>query len=405
MNALNQFTFSKRFPDMPIIGSSFSGSLDHVIPLSFGFPAPESFPLETMVTATDTAMKTQGTGALSYTGGQGPNNIVKWIKSRSVLRKVHASEEQILVTCGSMQAIDLVTRTLTDPGDDLWIEAPCFFGAIRSFNLAEVKLTSFPIDENGLRVDLVEQALMAAKANNKPMPKILYVMPNYHNPGGVNLSLERRKKLAELAYEYNFFIIEDDAYVELSFDGTYLPSIYSFGPERVIYLSTFSKVVAPGIRMGWAIGNKQVIDKMRILKTDGLTSVYIQEVVYNVLQQLDIEKHISYLSTTYKSRKESMVSALAQYFGDDVSFVAPDGGFFLWLTFPLGVNTSAFVDDAMQAGVSYLDGRHFYLNDEGFNTMRLCFTYCNEKKINEGIKRLADTYYAYVKRLPVEEAN
>ncbi|MGP7819458.1 aminotransferase-like domain-containing protein [Niallia sp. 01092] len=405
MNALKPFTLSKRFPDMPIIGSSFAGSLEDVIPLSFGFPAPESFPLETMVTATEAAMKTQGTGALSYLGGTGPSNIVKWIKSRSKLREVYANEDQILVTAGSMQAIDLVTRTLTDPGDDLWIEAPCFFGAIRSFHLAEVKLTSFPIDENGLQVDLVEQALIKARANNKPMPKILYVMPNYHNPGGVNLSLERRKKLAELAYEYNFFILEDDAYVELTFDGSYLPSIHSFGPERVIYLSTFSKVIAPGIRMGWAIGNKQVIDKMRILKTDGFTSVYVQEVVYNVLQKLDIEEHIQYLSATYKSRKDAMVSAIKEYFGDDVSFVVPDGGFFLWLTFPLGVNTSAFVDEAMQAGVSFLDGRHFYLKDEGFNTMRLCFTYCNEEKITEAIKRLANTYYAYVKRLTPEEIN
>ncbi|MFT8322934.1 MAG: PLP-dependent aminotransferase family protein [Bacillus sp. (in: firmicutes)] len=404
MKALKQFTFSKRFPDMQIIGSSFAGSFDHVIPLSYGFPAPESFPIETIISATETAMKTQGTSALSYTGGTGPSNIVKWIKSRSKLRNVYAEDNEILVTSGSMQAIDLVTRTLTDPGDDLWIEAPCFFGAIRTFNLAEVKLTSFPIDENGIQVDLVEQALIEAKANNKPLPKILYVMPNYHNPGGVNLSLERRKKLAKLAYEYNFFILEDDAYVELSFDGHYVPSIHSFGPERVIYLSTFSKVIAPGIRMGWAIGNKQVMDKMRILKTDGLTSVYVQEVIYNVLQQLDIEKHIQYLSTIYKSRKEAMVDAIKEYFGEDVSFVSPEGGFFLWLTFPLGVNTSVFVEDAMQAGVSYLDGQHFFLNDDGFNTMRLCFTYCDEQKIKQAIKRLAETYYAYVKRLSVKEA-
>lgn len=298
MNSLKQFTFSKRFPNMPIIGSSFAGSLDHVIPLSYGFPAPESFPLETMVAATQAAMKTQGFGAMSYSGGTGTSHIVNWILERSKLRDVHAKEDQILVTAGSMQAIDLVARTLTDPGDEIWIEAPCFFGAIRTFNLAQVKLRSFPIDENGIMVDYVEKALLEATLQQKPIPKLLYIMPNYHNPGGVNLSVDRRRKLAELAYEYNFFILEDDAYVELSFDGTYLPSIHSFGPERVIYLSTFSKVIAPGIRLGWAIGLSEIITKMRILKTDGLTSVYVQEVVHNVLDQLDIEEHIKYLSNT-----------------------------------------------------------------------------------------------------------
>ncbi len=405
MNSLKQFTFSKRFPNMPIIGSSFAGSLDQVIPLSYGFPAPESFPLDTMVAATELAMKNQGFGAMSYSGGTGPSNIVKWIQKRSKLRSIHVDDNQIIVTAGSMQAIDLVARTLTDPGDEIWIEAPCFFGAIRTFNLAQVNLRSFPIDENGIIVEHVEKALIEATLQQKPIPKILYIMPNYHNPGGVNLSVDRRKKLAELAYEYNFFILEDDAYVELSFNGTYLPSIHSFGPERVIYLSTFSKVIAPGIRLGWAIGLSDIINKIRILKTDGLTSVYVQEVVHNVLEQLDIEEHIKYLSNTYKSRKEAMVEAITEHFGNEVSFVSPEGGFFLWLTFPPGVNTSAFVEAAMTAGVSYLDGQHFFLDDEGFNTMRLCFTYCSEEKIKEAIKRLADTYVQYLRSLPLEEAN
>ncbi|MED4039931.1 PLP-dependent aminotransferase family protein [Niallia taxi] len=405
MNSMKKITFSKRFPDMPIIGSSFAGSLDHVIPLSYGFPAPESFPLDTMVTATERAMKTQGSGAMSYTGGSGISNIVNWILKRSELREVYANKDQIIVTSGSMQAIDLVARTLTDPGDEIWIEAPCFFGAIRTFNLAQVNLRSFPIDENGIIVEHVERALIEATLQQKPLPKILYIMPNYHNPGGVNLSVDRRKKLADLAYEYNFIILEDDAYVELSFDGTYLPSIHSFGPDRVIYLSTFSKVIAPGIRLGWAIGLSEIISKMRILKTDGLTSVYVQEVAYNVLEQLDIESHINNLSTMYKTRKEAMVAAIKEHFGDEVSFVSPEGGFFLWVTFPQGVNTSAFVDDAMTAGVSYLDGRHFFLEEEGYNTMRLCFTYCNEEKIKEAIKRLAEIYYQHLRSLPMEEAN
>ncbi|WP_141432359.1 PLP-dependent aminotransferase family protein [Bacillus sp. 03113] len=403
MSMLKPFSFSTRFPNFPIIAANLVENYNDIIPLSFGFPAPETLPTKLLSEATDQAMQTQGTSALSYMGGTGPKKVVQWIKDRSKLRSIDVSEKEIIVTNGSMQAIDLATRTLTDPGDQVWIEGPSFFGAIRVFNLAEVGLRSFPIDEHGLRVDLVEQALIEAKANQNPLPKMIYVMPNYHNPGGVNLSLERRKKLAELAYEYNFYVLEDDAYVELNFKQHFLPSIHSFGPERVIYLSTFSKLIAPGIRMGWAIANEEVINKMRILKVDGSTSVFVQEVVHNALEQIDLPKHIDLLISLYRSRKDAMVAAINEYFGDDVTFIEPNGGFFLWLTFNEDVNTSAFLQKAFELGVSYLDGYHFFLQEEGFNHIRLCFTYCDEEQIKKGIKLLATAYYEYTKNQPVLE--
>jgi len=404
MAHLKPVSFSRRFPQMEIIGSSFAGNQDHLIPLSFGFPAPESLPVDIMAPATEAAMRKQGKQALSYSGGTGPKNIVNWIKERSKLRDIQAKENQILVTSGSSQGIDLVTRTLTDPGDEIWVEAPTFFGAVKTLRLAGVHLTSFPIDVNGLRVDLVEKELLSRVANNLPLPKVIYVIPNYHNPGGVNLSLERRKRLAELAYEYNFFILEDDAYVELSFDGNVLPSIYSFGPDRVVYLSTFSKIIAPGIRLGWAIGLKELIEKMKVLKVDGLSSVYVQEITHNVLEQLNIDHHITKLNSMYASRKNAMVKAINKFFGADVSFNEPNGGFFLWLTFAEGIDTSEFLDKAMEAGVSYIAGKHCFLSDEGHNHIRLCFTYCDEDTITEAIKRLATTYYEYVNtKIPLKE--
>lgn len=406
MDILKPFSFSKRFPETEVVGSAFARKQDNLIPLSFGFPAPESLPVDKMTAATEAAMVTQGRQALAYSGGTGPKNILNWIKERSKLREIEATENEIIVTAGSSQAIDLITRTLTDPGDELWVEAPTFFGALKTFRLAETKLFSFPIDENGLRVDLVEQELIERVKNNLPLPKLMYVIPNYQNPGGVNLSVERRKRLAELAYEYNFFIIEDDAYVELSFDKTYTAAIYSFGPERVIYLSTFSKIIAPGLRLGWAIGLKEVIEKMQILKTDGFTSVYVQEVTKNLLEQIDMDEQINNLNSLYLSRKNAMVSAIKQYFGEEVSFHEPHGGFFLWLTFPEHIDTSEFVEAAMIAGVSYIAGKHFFLQDEGYNHMRLCFTFCKEEIIQEAIKRLANTYYEHVnsKRV-IEEVN
>ncbi|AYV66403.1 PLP-dependent aminotransferase family protein [Niallia circulans] len=396
MQLLKPFSYSRRFPDIEVIGSAFAQNQENLIPLSFGFPAPESLPVDKMTAATEAAMQTQGRHALAYSGGTGVNAVINWIKERSKLREIKATENEILITAGSSQAIDLVTRTLTDPGDEVWVEAPTFFGALKTFQLAETKLASFPIDENGLRVDLVEQELSERVKNNLPLPKLMYVIPNYQNPGGVNLSVDRRKRLAELAYEYNFFIIEDDAYVELSFDGIYNPAIYSYGPERVVYLSTFSKIIAPGLRLGWAIGLTEIIEKMRILKIDGLTSVYVQEVTKNLLDQIGMDEHICYLNSLYLSRKNAMVSAIKQYFGNDVTFHEANGGFFLWITFPCHIDTSEFIDAAASAGVSYIAGKHFFLKDEGYNHMRLCFTFCQEDIIEEAIKRLANTYYEYV---------
>ncbi|UQZ73158.1 PLP-dependent aminotransferase family protein [Niallia circulans] len=396
MQLLKPFSYSRRFPDIEVIGSAFAQNQENLIPLSFGFPAAESLPVDKMTAATEAAMQTQGRHALAYSGGTGVNAVINWIKERSKLREIKATENEILITAGSSQAIDLVTRTLTDPGDEIWVEAPTFFGALKTFQLAETKLASFPIDENGLRVDLVEQELSERVKNNLPLPKLMYVIPNYQNPGGVNLSVDRRKRLAELAYEYNFFIIEDDAYVELSFDGIYNPAIYSYGPERVVYLSTFSKIIAPGLRLGWAIGLTEIIKKMRILKIDGLTSVYVQEVTKNLLDQIGMDEHICYLNSLYLSRKNAMVSAIKQYFGNDVTFHEANGGFFLWITFPCHIDTSEFIDAASSAGVSYIAGKHFFLKDEGYNHMRLCFTFCQEDIIEEAIKRLANTYYEYV---------
>ncbi|MGG3575354.1 PLP-dependent aminotransferase family protein [Bacillus gobiensis] len=395
MHQLTEFSFSKRFPELPLISAALAEEHPDFVPLSFGFPAKESFLIPLLSEAAVSALQTQGPESLQYTGGTGPKKVNEWIKKRSELRSIQSENENILVTSGSMQAIDLATRTLADPGDHVWIEAPSFFGAIRQFSLAEVELTSFPIDEDGLRVDLVEQALIEAKIKGKPMPKMFYVMPNYHNPTGVNLSLERRKKLAELAYEYNFYVLEDDAYVELSFSGGYVPSIYSFGPERVIYISTFSKIIAPGIRMGWTIAGEQVINKMRMLKSDGSTSVFVQEIVSQFLAKIDFAQHVQYLTSIYRARKDAMVRSIHEYFGNEVSYQMPEGGFFLWLTFPAEVNTSEFMEKSLKNGVGYLDGKHFYLQNDELNHIRLSFTFCDEEQIRRGIQRIAESYNDY----------
>src|SRR5699024_389113 len=198
-----------------------------------------------LIKATAEALTLDSANALQYTGGKGVREFPKWIKNRSTLSGMHIDEGNILVTSGSGQAIDLITRTVTDPGDKMWIEAPSYFGALRSFMLAELEIEQFPIDEDGVDVEKMEEELKEIEKNNGVFPKLVYVITNHHNPKGVSLSLERRKKLAELAKKYDFYLIEDDAYVELDFEDSGLPAIYSLCPERVIYLSSFSKVFGP----------------------------------------------------------------------------------------------------------------------------------------------------------------
>ncbi|MNI28725.1 2-aminoadipate transaminase [compost metagenome] len=220
-------------------------------------------------------------------------------------------------------------------------------------------------------------------------------MPNFQNPGGVILSLERRKKLAELAYTYNFFILEDDAYVELTFKGEHLPAIYSFAPERVIYLSTFSKIIAPGIRLGWAIASADVIRRMNTFFQGSKASVFSQEIAAQLLQHLPFEEHLQALNDRYRNSRNIMVDSLHEQFKDEVTFNVPEGGFFVWLTFPEDVDTSDFVQDALQRGVSFIDGKKFYVLPEGARHARLSFSYCSDDQIRLGVKLLADAYRAY----------
>ncbi len=397
-SSLKKFVFAKRVPEVPPLGAAQAANQQEVIPFSFGSPTSDLFPYDDLKNAAVEAILSQGRSALQYSGARGPQIVQEWIADRSRLRSIEVGTDQILVTYGSQQAIDYAVRTLLEPGDHVWVEAPTYFGAVSTFRTAEAEITSFPIDGDGLQVDLVEAALREAESRKLPLPKLVYIMPNFQNPGGVNLSLERRKRLAELAYEYNFFILEDDAYVELSFEGRHLPSVYSLAPERVIYLSTFSKIIAPGIRLGWAIASRDVISRMNTFFQGSRASVFSQEIVAQMLREFPFESHVDALNKRYRDNRDVMVESLRKHFGDDVDFVLPEGGFFVWLTFRPEVDTSRFVKDAYDRGVSFIDGKQFFVGPEGARHARLSFSYCNEEQILRGVKLMAESYYAYAKQ-------
>ncbi|NQX70268.1 PLP-dependent aminotransferase family protein [Paenibacillus alba] len=394
---VDSFSFAKRIPATPSIGSTTVTKQDHVH-LSFGFAAPHLFPIEQLSQSAAEAVTLHGRKALQYSGSVGPGQILKWIQARSQVHGIHVELDQILVTYGSTQGIDLATRILVEPGDHVWVESPSFFSALQAFRTAEAEITSFPIDEEGVRVDLIENALLNAKQNGKPLPKFLYTMPTYHNPGGVTLSVERRKRLVQLAEIYNFFILEDDAYSELNFTGNRYPPLYTLFPERVIYLNTFSKIIAPGLRLGWIIADSRVIAKIKLLNLGGSIGVFTQEIVAKLLDGFAFQEHVDSLIDHYRQQRDVMAKAVKNSFGEHVTFHLPEGGFYIWLRFADEVNTSDFLEDAAHRGVSFVDGKSFYVNPEGFQYARLCFSYVSEDQIVRGVQSFADAYFAYINK-------
>lgn len=391
------FVFARRVPQSAPMGAAQAAVRSDVVPLSYGSPISDAFPYQALEQASAQAIQAQGADALQYAGADGPSVVRKWIAARSSLRGIQAVPEQVLVTYGSGQAIDFASRAILEPGDHVWVESPTFFGALNTFRASEAVLTSFPIDSDGLKIDAVEEALEKAVRLNLPLPKLLYCIPNYHNPGGISLSAERRQRLAKLAEKYNFFILEDDAYSELNFEDNFLPAIYTFSPQRTIYLGTFSKTIAPGIRVGWALASQEVIGKLNTFFHGSRASVFTQQIVGNLLQNFGFENHIDELITRYRSQRDSLIAALDKHLGDAVEYTEPGGGFFVWLRFKQNIDTGELVRYAAEKGVSFIDGRQFYLNpDDGAQYARLSFSYCESDALELGVARLAEAYSAYL---------
>lgn len=400
MSEFLKYEYNQFLPTSPSIGGTTTPLEDHVH-LSYGFPNSKLFPLVELAEASQKATFEQGHRALHYSGGQGTIKIREWIANRGRIRGINSKPENVLITVGAGQAIDIASRVLINPGDEVWVEAPSFFSALRAFELSGATIRAFPIDENGLQVNLLQSALEEAKFNQSKLPKFIYVMPNFHNPGGVNLSVDRRKQLASLALEYNFYILEDDAYADINFNDKSLPSIYSYAPERVIYIGTFSKIIAPGIRLGWAIANSEILQYFRLFLLGSQTNPFVQEVIADLLEDLEFEQYLTEVNQTYANQLDVMVKELEKQFGNQVTFTKPNGGFFLLLRFKEKVDISELVNLAEKNGVSVVNGKEFYLNNLEVNEIRLCYTYSSENQIQKGIQRLA-VAYRELKLLPAK---
>jgi 2-aminoadipate transaminase len=371
-----------------------------IISFAGGLPAPEVFPVEAFRAATDRVLRDHGPQALQYGTTEGYGPLREWIVRRMSNYGIQATPQNVMIVSGSQQALDLIGKILLNPGDLVLTEAPTYLGALQAWRAYQAEFTTVPIDADGLRVDLLEEALCAG-------PKFMYILPNFQNPGGVTLSAERRRELIAIADRYGVPIIEDDPYGELRFEGEHLPPLVvidcqqlngrgdCFDRGNVIYLSTFSKTLAPGLRLAWVVAPVEVIQRCVTAKQgmDLHSSTFTQMVAHEVLTGSDegeafLKNHVRLIRQVYSERRDVMLSAMERTFPPGVTWTSPHGGLFLWVTLPPELDATALMPAALANNVAYVPGASFFPNGSGKNTFRLNFSYCRPDVIETGIERL-----------------
>ena len=366
-----------------------------VISFAGGLPAAELFPIERFQEACRRVLAEHGPAALQYGATEGYTPLREWIAAQMARYGIVAAVDNVLITSGSQQALDLIGKLLINAGDRLLVEAPSYLGALQAFNTYGAEYVSVPTDHDGLRTDLLEEALRSG-------PKFMYILPNFQNPSGVTLSRERRVALVGLADKYGIPLIEDDPYGQLRFEGEHLPSLLVLDRDNqlrddgyrlgnVIYLSTFSKTLAPGLRLGWIVAPPEVIAKLVQLKqgSDLHTSSFAQAVAYEVVQEGFLDQHVRTIRQIYRERRDVMLAALEEFFPASVSWTRLSGGLFLWVTLPVGMDAPRLLEAALKENVAFVPGGSFFAEPEkGLRHLRLNFSYCQPEQIREGIRRL-----------------
>jgi len=363
-----------------------------IITLAGGLPNTESFPARTLAQVTHDVAMENSAAALQYGPTEGfeetKRNIVKVMEAEDTL----VDPESLIITTGGQQGIDLVTRILVDPGDAIIAEAPTYPGAIPSFASFEADVHQVPLDDDGIRTDLLRQVLDRLEKEGKK-PKFIYVIPNFHNPAGVSLSRERRMELVSIAKERELLIIEDNPYGQLRFEGEPEPTLYALDEdENVIYLSTFSKIISPGIRLGWMAAPAPLLAKFNLGKqaADLCPSTLAQKIVNRYFQDFRWQDYVEKTTALYHQRRDAMLKALEEYFPEEASWTRPRGGFYIWVTLPEYLDTTDLLALSIeQENVAFVPGAGAYMDGSGANHMRLAFCAVSEERIDEGIKRLA----------------
>ncbi len=362
-----------------------------VISLAGGLPDTSTFPAETFASVTAEIAYSSLAAALQYGPTEGFDATKERIVSVMAEEEMHADPEDMIVTTGGQQVIDLVAKTLVDPGDVVICEAPTYPGAVPVFSSYEADVVQIEMDSDGMRVDLLEEALERLERERR-RPKFIYTVPTFQNPAGVTLSLPRRKRLVEIARERELLVLEDNPYGLLRYEGDPLPPLYALdGGDYVLYLGTFSKILSPGIRLGWLVAPAPVLAKAQLGKqaADLCTSSLTQQIVDVYFAQDRWRQYVADLCSLYRERRDAMLDALAEFFPPEAEWTRPDGGLFVWATLPDFIDTHDLLAKALrEEQVAFVPGAAAYVDGRGGSSMRLNFSGADADGIREGVRRI-----------------
>lgn len=365
-----------------------------VISFAGGLPFPGLFPAEEMKDAVNTVLDKEGELALQYGPTEGDSRLIEYLANW--MREdegMEIDDDNIMIVSGSQQALDLIGKVFIDPGDPIIVGLPSYLGALQAFSAHRARLIGVALDKQGMDVDRVEEILKDHKKKGERI-KFIYVVPDFQNPSGVTMSLERRERLLDLCYEYGTIVIEDSPYRALRFEGESLPMVGAMDKKGYAFsLHTFSKILFPGARLGWIMADSAIMDKLIMAKqpTDLCTSPFCQSVVYEFCRRELLKPHIKKIVKVYRKKRDRMLQALEEYMpeGAGIDWTHPEGGLFLWVCLPEHMDTEKLLIKAVEKKVAYVIGSAFHFDRSGKNTMRLNFSYPSEEQIDEGIKRLA----------------
>lgn len=360
-----------------------------VISFSGGLPASEALPLAELAAAAERALSGAGPAAVQYGTTEGIGPLREFVADRMRKKGIPASADDVLIVSGAQQGLDLLGRLFLDPGNRVVTEAPTFLGALQAFSAYEPTIRCAPLDSGGVCLDVLADRL-------RSHPKFYYALPNFQNPSGVTLAGDRRPELVELAARHGVPVVEDDAYGDLRYEGEALPPLCSLDPKRVIYLGSFSKILAPGLRVGWVVAPPPILRKLALLKqgADLHTGTFVQRVVFEAVRDGFLERHIPRIRALHRERRDAMLAALLRHFPPGVPWTRPQGGLFLWVTLPPGTDAGKLLQAALRKNVAFVPGASFFPNGGGEACLRLNFSYSPPVAIEEGIRRLGEVLHA-----------
>jgi 2-aminoadipate transaminase len=362
-----------------------------IISFAGGLPSPETFPVDDLKKIAVEVLEKEGANALQYSTTEGDTHLRKLLVERHNRNGLNIGIENLIITSGSQQGLDLISKILIDQDDYVLCGLPSYIGGLSVFSVYGAKLKGIPLDDFGMKPDELEKAILILRGMGRRI-KFIYLIPDFQNPAGITLPESRRLKIIELAEKYDILIVEDSPYREIRFEGEPQRMIFNLDNYgRVITLSTFSKILAPGFRVGWVIAQPGILDKITQAKqtADLCTSAFVQKILAVYLEKGLLDQNLPRTIALYRERRDHMLKCFKKYMPEKVKWTEPQGGLFLFVTLPRSLDSGRILKKAIEQDVAFVDGATFFCNDSGHNTMRINFSYSNRDEIEKGVERLA----------------